>query len=414
MGLKAPSFAQADNPAANCDCWLTRLLTFIYLPVFNFWLLLFPKWLSFDWSMEAIPLIHSIKDTRNASSLIFYSTLFVIIKKCYNYVCSHQTSEKMDIFKSSSNHKTSQYKTTITNEHNLDCLIYKSNLPDCINANQANRNRNCLATINHQCSNSHSIDNKNGFKQSLSSSINGSESSGLFFPIHLFAFTNHKHWSGLTTCLTSNHRSDKTNHTKSSLSKLSHHDNNNNNNHNNKAKGFLSNNNNYVFYKSTCKQLQQQSQLYVNMNENQPKIYSDCDVLMIALMLLIIPFIPASNLFFYVGFVIAERILYIPSMGFTLMVTLGIKILTKDKKMIKTRNLIYALVAIVLVGHSTRTLIRNRDWISEENLYKSGVAINPPKGSVYDCCKRKIREREKKEKDGKLSKKGMKRNPLIH
>ena len=38
---------------------------------------------------------------------------------------------------------------------------------------------------------------------------------------------------------------------------------------------------------------------------------------------LILPFIPAANLFFPVGFVVAERILYLPSMGFSLIVALG-------------------------------------------------------------------------------------------
>lgn len=38
---------------------------------------------------------------------------------------------------------------------------------------------------------------------------------------------------------------------------------------------------------------------------------------------MVFPFLPASNLFFPVGFVIAERILYIPSMGFCLLVAYG-------------------------------------------------------------------------------------------
>ena len=37
-----------------------------------------------------------------------------------------------------------------------------------------------------------------------------------------------------------------------------------------------------------------------------------------ALALVVIPFIPASNMFFYVGFVVAERVLYLPSIGFCL------------------------------------------------------------------------------------------------
>ena len=42
-----------------------------------------------------------------------------------------------------------------------------------------------------------------------------------------------------------------------------------------------------------------------------------------SLALLVLPFMPASNLFFRVGFVVAERVLYLPSAGFCLLVALG-------------------------------------------------------------------------------------------
>ena len=45
----------------------------------------------------------------------------------------------------------------------------------------------------------------------------------------------------------------------------------------------------------------------------------------LALSLTSIPFIPASNLFFPVGFVIAERILYMPSIGYSLILAIGFK-----------------------------------------------------------------------------------------
>lgn len=48
-----------------------------------------------------------------------------------------------------------------------------------------------------------------------------------------------------------------------------------------------------------------------------------------ALSLMIIPFLPASNLFFRVGFVIAERVLYVPSAGFCLLIVCGIEKLIK-------------------------------------------------------------------------------------
>lgn len=36
-------------------------------------------------------------------------------------------------------------------------------------------------------------------------------------------------------------------------------------------------------------------------------------------------FLPASNLLFTVGFVIAERVLYLPSAGFIIIIVLGIR-----------------------------------------------------------------------------------------
>ncbi|VDM19079.1 unnamed protein product [Hydatigera taeniaeformis] len=45
--------------------------------------------------------------------------------------------------------------------------------------------------------------------------------------------------------------------------------------------------------------------------------------LSMGLALLTLPYLPASNLFFYVGFVVAERVLYVPSAGFCLILGLG-------------------------------------------------------------------------------------------
>ena len=42
-----------------------------------------------------------------------------------------------------------------------------------------------------------------------------------------------------------------------------------------------------------------------------------------ALFMVLVPFAPATNLLFPVGFVIAERVLYLPSMGYCLLVAIG-------------------------------------------------------------------------------------------
>lgn len=119
------------------------------------------------------------------------------------------------------------------------------------------------------------------------------------------------------------------------------------------------------------------------------------DAGLMSVILLIVPFIPASNLFFYVGFVIAERVLYIPSMGYCLLIASGAEVLMKRKNMrsitsssIATTTLI--ALSILLMSFSARTFVRNIDWASEEKLYASGVAVNPPKG------KREERKEEEK------------------
>uniref|UniRef100_A0A665TGF5 dolichyl-phosphate-mannose--protein mannosyltransferase n=1 Tax=Echeneis naucrates TaxID=173247 RepID=A0A665TGF5_ECHNA len=45
---------------------------------------------------------------------------------------------------------------------------------------------------------------------------------------------------------------------------------------------------------------------------------------LVGMLFLVFPFIPASNLFFRVGFVVAERVLYMPSMGYCILVAHGL------------------------------------------------------------------------------------------
>lgn len=72
-----------------------------------------------------------------------------------------------------------------------------------------------------------------------------------------------------------------------------------------------------------------------------------------------IPFLPASNLFFRVGFVIAERILYLPSLGYCMLVALGMEYLhdKTEKKVVSTRicskyNLVCEHIYIVITAHN--------------------------------------------------------------
>ena len=102
-------------------------------------------------------------------------------------------------------------------------------------------------------------------------------------------------------------------------------------------------------------------------------------VTLFALSLMVFPYLPASNLFFPVGFVVAERVLYLPSMGLCLLVAHGCNSLLK-----KSPTITKLLLAFLLVSHSAKTFIRNAEWESDTTLFTSAVRINPRNGKVYN------------------------------
>eukprot|EP00117_Sycon_ciliatum_P006444 scpid30982/ scgid0518/ Transmembrane and TPR repeat-containing protein 2 len=208
MGGQAPSFSSSDNPAASSNSTLTRFLTFSHLPALNAILLLCPRALSFDWSMDAVPLVEGLGDARNTITLIFYAVLLA--------------------------------------------LAY-------------------MAIVG---------------------------------------------------------------------------------------------------------------------NTGRWKAHSS---LTVSILLAALPFIPASNLFFYVGFVLAERVLYIPSMGYCLLVAVGMQRVRNLSFMKAHRSMFTACIAVVLLALSMRTWQRNADWQNEESLYRSGIPYNPAKawGNLANILKGK-------------------------
>lgn len=72
QNFESPTFRREDNPVASADDSLTRNLTQNYLYVLNFFLLIAPDWLCFDWSFDSIELISSFNDFRVVFIVIFY------------------------------------------------------------------------------------------------------------------------------------------------------------------------------------------------------------------------------------------------------------------------------------------------------------------------------------------------------
>ena len=214
LGGHLPVFSKADNPASHSSSLVTRSLTFLHLPAQNAWLLVCPTKLSFDWSMDALPLVTSLIDPRNIFSLIFYGIMTSLSLPLLTLLPISFQSFKPFL------HRGSQFPSPRPTQHGLSC--------------------------------------------------------------------------GPSLAL--------------------------------------------------------------------------------ALSLIVLPFLPATNLFFYVGFVLAERLLYLPSLGFSLLVALGLQKLSQRKPRFAAVGFL-----LVLITGSLRTLVRNKDWSSEETLFSSGVNTNPAK-----------------------------------
>ena len=268
MGSEPPSFSQADNPAANSESFLTRTLTFLLLPARNFWLLVFPQTLCFDWSVGSIPLVEDIWDARNVFSLVFYSFLVLLLVYCANGL------ENGNAKKGTRKNETRKNETR-KNETPGDTIRLSKHF--------GVRNRKVVRKI----------DKKPGISPPKNNSAPGDSVK------------------------------------------------------------------------------EKMNQVIKNTLDNYERVT-------LSLAFLVLPFIPATNLFFYVGFVVAERILYIPSVGFCLLV--GHLFSTSWKASGKILRILLATVTCVyLIIMSARTVRRNVDWRNDENLYRSGIAVNPSK-----------------------------------
>uniref|UniRef100_A0A3Q0S6Q8 dolichyl-phosphate-mannose--protein mannosyltransferase n=1 Tax=Amphilophus citrinellus TaxID=61819 RepID=A0A3Q0S6Q8_AMPCI len=103
---------------------------------------------------------------------------------------------------------------------------------------------------------------------------------------------------------------------------------------------------------------------------------------LVGLLFLVFPFIPASNLFFRVGFVVAERVLYMPSMGYCILVAHGLGRLCSLVGRWGTTVLSVSMLLLVLL-FSWKTVHQNNVWLSREALFLSGIQTLPHNAKVH-------------------------------
>lgn len=120
----------------------------------------------------------------------------------------------------------------------------------------------------------------------------------------------------------------------------------------------------------------------------------------LAITLLLLPFLPAANIFFTVGFVIAERNLYLSVAGFSLLIAIGHNKLShflvssrvtsteskhrkrqrqKDTNKAKINGCILFMIIIFIC----KNVQRSCEWKDEETLYRSGLRVCPKNAKIY-------------------------------
>ncbi len=93
--------------------------------------------------------------------------------------------------------------------------------------------------------------------------------------------------------------------------------------------------------------------------------------------------LPTSNLIVTIGSIMAERFLYLPSIGFCAAAAVAI-LMVSDRVLLFTKArphfasaLRWALPIVLIVALGIRTLMRNSDWQDDLALWKSTVAASP-------------------------------------
>lgn len=105
----------------------------------------------------------------------------------------------------------------------------------------------------------------------------------------------------------------------------------------------------------------------------------------LAVALTALTFFPASNFLVAIGTIMGERLFYLPSAGLCLLVAAGwdAACAARAGQAALFRLIGLGLFSLALVFLTARTVIRNRDWRSNETLFESAVKVAPGSAKVH-------------------------------
>lgn len=401
LSLPGPvtDFSTADNPVAKATSTLTRFLTFLYLPAFNFKLLVYPSQLSFDWGMDAIPRLNTIFDSRNLISLAFYAALAASIAVNVRHI--HRRWVKLS-GKSASDR---QRKPRMLRKRKVVQLAHLSGRPSGNGAPNDASNINYINSItnNNNCA---LIDNKNIIGGATAAAVNNNYSNKITDCICAVCSDglNLRHSS---SCRAINNNNAPSTHcgcpkrrqstSPSPTSSRQTQQGGVNRQHRPLITITLTGCDFAAVIAAVLRRISIKNLNAINLtgrNSVNQGTQSDgngtptntaATAAILSIALLAFTFLPASNLLFYVGFVVAERVLYLPSVGYCLLIGLGVGMVIGSSQGAladrRKRHAAIFCVSVVLMSYSAKTIGRNVDWRDEESLYRSAIQVNPPKGN---------------------------------
>ncbi|XP_055591689.1 protein O-mannosyl-transferase TMTC2-like [Uranotaenia lowii] len=326
-------FSSADNPTAKTGSIWTRLLTFSYLPVFNFRLLLYPDVLSFDWGMDAIPRISSMFDAKNLLVVSFYGLLGRAV--WINWRTLMRQSLPATVNSSSFNRKLasklalarSRQQQQQQQQGEGEKIPVEDSCGYCkhefglrhTNQCRALHNNNNMSSIICGCVYpsckylSLSPSALSNFIHRIEQPDQKMQQNGGSYWHKKHCWTRDKHNSTSPTTTTNGFSSDHLPFTLSTDSASS------------RTSSSSSSSTSSYSSASSSSASSTSSVSSQSLTEDDSLTKSNCSAaILISISLLTLPFLPATNILFYVGFVVAERILYLPSVGYCLLIGLGV------------------------------------------------------------------------------------------
>ena len=93
------------------------------------------------------------------------------------------------------------------------------------------------------------------------------------------------------------------------------------------------------------------------------------------------PFLPASGFFMWIGFVVAERIMFMPTLGACVLLLLVLRPALRAGG--AGRRGAQALLLALVAAGAWRTVLRNPAWNSAEALYESALAVYPDNAKAH-------------------------------